>query len=447
MSKKYIVRCKSVNQNMNGEFVFNNSNFEAPNLLPGEKASVELLYGKDKGKAVVHEIIEPSAERINPECQAYGSCGGCCILHTNYDNQLKLKTDTARKYLERYGEVRDCIGLEERRFNYRNKIIATLSLDKKGRVISGLYEETTHRVVPITRCRLENEHAAEVMATIREFMDKGRIKPYNEDNRKGTLRHVLFRVSAEGETLVVLVSGNKIFPEKNKLAKIIAEKHDFVAGVVLNYNTKKTSFVLGDNEEVLFGNGYITDRMCGMEFRISPRSFYQVNTPVAEKIYTDAIMRAKIQPEDTVLDAYCGIGTIALTAAKLTNAKEILGVELNQAAVRDAKENVKRLGMKNISFICDDAGDYLNAAIGADIHYNCIIMDPPRRGASESFIKAVLRMNPEKIIYISCNPESLARDLRALTIKKYNVDYIQPYDMFAGTAHVETVCLLTRKAQ
>jgi 23S rRNA (uracil1939-C5)-methyltransferase len=444
MAKKYTIRCKEINENFNGVFTFNNSKLEAPGLLPGEKASVTLLYGKDKGRAVVEEVLEPSSERVAPVCPIYGSCGGCALMHTNYKNQLQLKTDICKKLLSKFGNVGNCIG-SEKEYNYRNKIIATLSTDKKGRVISGLYEETTHNVIAVNSCKIEDEHAAAVMTTIRKFMNDFHIKPYNEDNGRGILRHVLFRTAANGDTLVVLVSGSKIFPEKNKLAKAISEKHSFVKGIILNFNNKKTSFVLGPKDELLFGKDYVTDKMCGLEFRISGRSFYQINTPQAEKIYTDAITRMKIGANDSVLDAYCGIGTIALSAAKLSGAKEVLGVELNEAAVKDANDNAKKSGLKNVKFIQDDAGDYLMAAIGAEIHYNCIIMDPPRSGASELFLKAVLKMKPEKIVYISCNPVTLARDLSKLTAKKeYKAEYIQPYDMFPQTAHVEVVTCLQR---
>ncbi len=445
MAKKYTIRCKEMNASLNGTFTFNNSNFEASGILPGEKAEISLLYGKDKGRAVVENIIEPSPYRIAPPCPVYGSCGGCKLLHANYEYQLKLKTEIARKLLSGFGEVGDCVGVEGEPFNYRNKIHATLATDKKGRVISGLYEETTHRVVNTSACAIENKNAALVMATIREFMNSYHIKPYNEDTGKGTLRHVLFRTSATGDTLVALVSGSKVFPEKNKLAKAITEKHPFVKSIVLNYNPKKTSFVLGNKEEVLFGPGYVIDEMCGIKFRISSLSFYQINTPQAEKIYLDAIKHAGINKEDIILDAYCGIGTIASVAAKISGAKEVVGVELNETAVKDARENAAQAGLKNIKFINEDAGDYLSAAIGADIHYSCIIMDPPRSGASERFIKAVLKMKPEKLIYISCNPVTLARDLKMLTLKDYKAEYIRPYDMFPHTAHVESVVCLSRK--
>ncbi|MGN0166367.1 MAG: 23S rRNA (uracil(1939)-C(5))-methyltransferase RlmD [Lachnospiraceae bacterium] len=445
MSKKYTIRCKEINSAMNGVFTFNNSKFEAPGLLPGEKAEVTLLYGKDKGKAVVENILEPSPYRVKPVCPAYGTCGGCKLLHTTYEYQLQLKTEVARKLLSGFGKVEDCVGVSGEPFHYRNKINATLSTDKRGKVISGLYEETTHHVVDITSCAIEDVHASQVMCTIRDFMNSHHIKPYNEDTGKGTLRHVLFRTSATGETLVVLVSGNKIFSEKNRLAEVISEKHPFVKSIVVNYNPKKTSFILGKNEEILTGTGYVTDKMCGITFRISGKSFYQINTPQAEKIYFDAINRAGITAEDKVLDAYCGIGTIASVAATLSSAKEVVGVELNAAAVADAKENAKQAGLKNVKFINEDAGDYLYAAIGADIHYSCIIMDPPRSGASERFMKAVLKMKPEKLIYISCNPVTLARDLKMLTLRDYQAVYIRPYDMFPQTGHIETVCLLSKK--
>ncbi len=444
MAKTYTIRCKEINSDMNGVFTFNNARLEAPGLLVGEKAEISLLYGKDKGKAAVEKILEPSPDRVEPLCPVYGSCGGCKLMHTSYENQLRIKTDVVRKLLSSFGEVQDCVGVEGEPYHYRNKIHSTLSVSKKGKIISGLYKETSHNVVNTSSCAIENENASEIMKTVRKFMSDCKLAPFNEDTGKGTLRHVLFRTSAKGDVLVVLVSGNRIFPEKNKLASLIAQKHPCVKSVTVNYNLKKTSAVLGDKEEVLYGNGYVTDEMCGITFRISGKSFYQVNTPLAEKIYLNAITKAGIDANDTVLDAYCGIGTIACIAAKLSNAKDVVGVELNETAVADAEENSKLAGLKNVSFINEDAGDYLYAAIGAGIHYSCIIMDPPRSGASEQFINAVLKMKPEKLIYISCNPVTLARDLKKLTLKEYKASYIRPYDMFPQTSGIETVCLLNR---
>ena len=443
MSKNYTIRCRGLNENFNSVFTFNNAVFETSGLLPGEKAEVSLLYGKGKGRAKVEKITEISENRITPVCPVYESCGGCSFLHTSYENELRLKTDVCKGLLSDFGEVKECLGMNEAdSLHYRNKVHATLSLNKKGRVTSGLYEETTHNLIPINECAIERPAAAEIMKTIRRFMDDYHLPPYNEDNRRGTLRHVLFRIAKSGDTLVCLVCGSKIFPEKHKLTDEIRKKHPCVKTVILNFNNKKTSFVLGDKEELLFGPGYICDELCGIKFHISAKSFYQINTEMAEKIYTDAVKLSGIGKEDNILDAYCGIGTIAMTAAKLSGAKELTGVELNPAAVRDARESAKNAGFNNLRFIDEDAGDFLQAAIGADLHYSCIIMDPPRSGASEHFLNAVAKMKPEKLIYISCNPATLARDLRFLTSKKYKAEHIQPYDMFPRTANVEVLCIL-----
>lgn len=446
MAKNYIIRCKNINNDFYGSFSFNNAVFEAAGLLPGEKASVNLLYGKDKGRAEVVEILEPSPERVEPPCSAYGKCGGCRFLHTNYKNELRLKTEVVKNLLERYGEVMPCLGMGKDSFHYRNKVHSTLSLDRKGRVISGLYEETTHKLIDIESCAIETPAAAKVMKTIRKFMNDFHLAPYNEDIRKGTLRHVLFRTSKTGDTLVVPVCGCRIFPEKKKLAEAIMKEHPFVKSVVLNYNTKKTSFVLGDRDEILTGPGYITDSLCGITFRISPHSFYQVNTVMAEKIYADAVKLSGIGSNDTILDAYCGIGTIAAAVAKMTGAKEITGVELNPAAVKDARESAESNNLGNLRFAEDDAADFLNAALGAEVRYSCIIMDPPRSGASEDFLSAVKRMSPQKLIYISCNPLTLARDMRTLAVSGYKAKYIRPYDMFPHTGNVEVLVILEKAA-
>lgn len=443
MSKTYTIRCNKINENFNSVFTFNNAAFETTGLLPGEKADVSLLYGKDKGKASVVRLLEISEERTTPVCPVYDKCGGCRFLHTSYENELKIKTGVVKDLLSEFGTVEDCVGMENNSFHYRNKIHATLAKGRNGKVISGLYEETTHNLVPATECMIERTEAAEIMASIRSFMDDFHIEPYNEDTRRGTLRHILFRIAKNGDTLVVPVCGSKIFPEKKRLADFLVKNHSCIKSIVLNFNTKKTSFVLGDRDELLYGPGYITDELCGFKFRISPHSFYQVNTEMAERIYTDAVLAAKLGSDDTILDAYCGIGTIAQAAASLSGAKEVTGVELNADAVRDAKESAKNAGLNNLRFVNEDAGDFLFAAIGADMHFSCIIMDPPRSGASDHFINAVLKMKPEKIIYISCEPKSLARDMRKLVSKGYKPLFMRPYDMFPHTANVETACVLS----
>lgn len=443
MAKTYRVRGKEINKNFNGTFVFNNSKFEADGLLPGELAEVELLYGRDKGKAVVKNIVEPSKDRVKPECPIYSECGACKLMHTSYESQLAIKENYCRQLLVKYGKVAKIVGMEDP-YHYRNKIHSTFSKNKKGNIVSGLYEETSHRVVSVSECLIENENAAKVIKTIRDMMNSYHIEPYNEDTGRGIIRHVLLRIAGNGDTLVAIVSGNNVFPEKNKMAKTICEKHAFVKTVVVNYNSQKTSMVLGEKEEVLVGKGYIVDTMCGLEFRISAKSFYQVNTKQAERIYMDAIKAAKIGENDRVLDAYCGIGTITAAVAKHTKAKEVVGVELNKTAVNDANENARRAGLSNISFVQGDAGDYLNALANENEHFNCVIMDPPRSGASAKFIKSVIRMKPEKIVYISCNPETLARDLAEITRKGYRAELIRPYDMFCFSQHVECVVLLSK---
>ena len=518
MSKTYTIRCDGINEEGRGTFTFNNSRFSAAGLLPGEKAKVQLLYGKDRGRAVVEEIVTPSEKRTAVSCPNFNKCGGCRLLHTTYENTLAIKTGIVRDLLAPFTEVGDTVGAdavgkkdESSTFHYRNKIHATFSYAKnaafsddsksnsKGRkianssvsagrkgasknvhgmVVSGLYSEDSHRVVPVSECAIENRNASAVTATIRDYMNRYGVKPYNEDTGSGVIRHVLMRVAKNGDTLVVIVSGSDIFPEKGKLAAHICEKHDFVKSVVVNYNTSKTSMVLGPKDEVLVGEGFVTDEMCGIPFRISAHSFYQINTPVAERMYEDAIKAAHLKPTDRVLDAYCGIGTITCVAAGISGCKEIVGVELNASAVKDAKENAKAAGLKNLTFIKADAGEYLakmaertkndtNAGAGTKnarntnagntgastmnaskerattSHFNCVIMDPPRSGASDKFLRALLKMAPEKIIYISCNPVTLARDLKTLT-RAYKVKQATPYDMFPWTAGVECAVILEK---
>ena len=328
------------------------------------------------------------------KCPYEKKCGGCKYQGIPYEKQLKEKEKKVRKLLKDYGKPEPILGMEDP-YYYRNKVHATY------------------------------KHMS------------------NEDSGYGLLRHVLIRTGRKtGEMLVVLVVASPVFPSKNNFVKALRKEHPEITSIVLNINDKKTSMILGERNIVLYGKGYIQDELCGYTFRISPHSFYQVNPVQTERLYKKAIRLADLKGKEKVLDAYCGIGTIGMIASK--QVKEVIGVELNRDAVRDAIGNAKGNGVKNIRFYQADAGEFMVAMAEQGEKMDVVFMDPPRAGSDEAFLQSVIKLAPKKVVYISCNPETLARDLGYLTKKKYKVTKICPVDMFPFTDHCEVITCLQR---
>ena len=388
-------------------------------------------------------MSQTSNLKTNPDaCPLAKKCGGCQLQNMSYDRQLKWKQARCEILLKKFGKVSKIIGMENP-YHYRNKVQAAFGRTKSGKIISGVYQSGSHRIVMVDSCMTEDVTADEIIVDIRNMIPKFKIWTYDEDKGTGFLRHVLVkRGFTSGEVMVVLVGASGYFPMKKKFVAALLENHPEITTVVLNINPKDTNLVLGDREEVLYGNGYIEDTLCGCVFRISPKSFYQINPVQTEKLYNKAMEFARLDKDTTVIDAYCGIGTIGLVAAK--TAGNVVGVELNPDAVKDAISNCKRNGMKNARFYCDDAGEFMQALAENGESADVVFMDPPRSGSSKKFIDSLTAMKPERVVYISCNPETLARDLQFITKKGYGVKKIQPVDMFPHTTHVETVCLLSK---
>ena len=352
-------------------------------------------------------------------CKSYKKCGGCQYQGLAYPKQLEKKQKNVEALLKKFGKVNPIIGMKEP-FYYRNKVHAVFDRDRRGNIISGTYEANSHRVVPIEECLIEDKKCQEIIRTIRGMLKSFKIKTYDEDTGYGLLRHVLVRRGAKsGEIMVVLVLGSPIFPSKNNFVKALRKEHPEITTILLNVNSKKTSMVFGEKESVIYGKGFIRDELCGCTFRISAKSFYQVNPVQTEVLYNKAIEFAALTGKERVIDAYCGIGTIGMIAAK--HAKEVIGVELNKDAVRDAKLNAKENNVKNIVFRQGDAGEFMTAMAAAGEKADVVLMDPPRAGSDEAFLSAVVKLAPKKVVYVSCNPETLARDLKYLTRKGYEV--------------------------
>lgn len=377
------------------------------------------------------------------KCSVSKKCGSCQYQGVPYKEQLAAKQKRMKKLLGKFANVKPIIGMDDP-FYYRNKVHAVFDRDKKGNIICGTYEAKTHKVVPIEECMIEDKISQEIIRTIRDMLKSFRIKTYDEDTGYGLLRHVLVRRGFfTDEIMVVLVIGSPIFPSKNNFVKALRKKYPQITTVVLNVNDKKTSMVLGERDIVIYGKGYIRDTLCGCTFRISPQSFYQVNPVQTEILYKTAIEYAGLGRKETVIDAYCGIGTIGLVAAK--RAKNVIGVELNPDAVRDARINAKENKITNARFYQGDAGEFMENMAENGEHADVVFMDPPRTGSDKKFMSSVIKLNPSRIVYISCGPETLARDLEYLTKHGYDVRKIQPVDMFSFTDHCENICLLTKK--
>ncbi|MDD7613969.1 MAG: 23S rRNA (uracil(1939)-C(5))-methyltransferase RlmD, partial [Clostridiaceae bacterium] len=376
-------------------------------------------------------------------CPVAGKCGGCQLQNMTYERQLGFKEAKVVKLLGKYCHVDKIIGMEHP-YHYRNKVQAAFGSTRGGRIISGVYQSKSHRIVCIDSCKIEDRKADDIIVTIRSMMPKYRMTAYNEDRGTGFLRHVLVkRGFKSGEIMVVLVTGTVVFPGKNAFVKELLEVHPEITTIIQNINNSDTSMVLGETEKVLFGKGKITDTLCGCDFSISAKSFYQINPVQTEKLYMKAMDFAGLTGKETVIDAYCGIGTIGIVASK--QAKEVIGVEVNRDSVHDAIENAKLNGIKNIRFYCADAGEFMTDMAADGEKADVVFMDPPRAGSDKAFLSSVITLNPKKIVYISCNPETQARDLAYLTRNGYKVKKIQPVDMFPHTTHVETVVLLVRK--
>ena len=383
------------------------------------------------------------AREIRWNCPVAAKCGGCQLTRLSYAEQLQWKQQRVTELLDGICEVRPILGMDDP-FHYRNKVHAVLAVDKAGRPISGVYAMGTHRVVPVRHCLIEDRRADRIIQTIVAMLPAYKLRIYNEYTHRGFLRHILIRTGhVTGQIMVVLVATSLEFPGKKAFVQELIQRHPEITTVVLNCNQRETSMVLGTKEITLYGEGYMEDELCGKRFRISPQSFYQVNAKQCEVLYRTAIDAAQLTGAETLLDAYCGTGTIGLCASD--GCKQLIGVELNADAIRDAKENARRNGVENARFLCDDAGRFMQKLAKEGNAPDVVMMDPPRAGSDQKFLQSLLMLKPKRVVYVSCNPETLARDLRVLVDGGYQAEWATPVDMFPGTEHVETVVLLSHK--
>lgn len=416
-------------------------------LFIGEEAEVYIQYrraGQLYGK--VRRLIKKSENRIQPLCGVCTACGGCQFQQLDYKAQLEYKTNKVKSALKRHlkkdVEVLPTIGMDYP-YEYRNKIQVPLGKDKHGRLVSGFYRANSHEIIPIDKCYIENPKASEIIQTIKMLMKAFHFEPYDEDTGNGLFRHVLIRTSHHyDDIMVTLVTTKDEFKGKNNFVKELVKYHPNIKSIVQNINSRHTNVILGEKSRTLYGTSFIKDSILNIDFKISSKSFYQVNPVQVEVLYDLAIKAAGLNPNDEVLDAYCGIGTIGLIASK--HCKNVLGVEIIPDAIRNANENAKLNDITNATFVCGDAKDLMKQLNEEGKHFDVVFVDPPRKGLDDSFIESLLSVKPKRIVYVSCEPETLAENLVKIT-EEYNLLSVQPVDMFPMTSHVETVVSLRLK--
>lgn len=410
--------------------------------LRGEKCRVLILKTlKSVAFAKVLEVIEPSSERITPDCPYFPRCGGCTYRHIRYEEELRLKKQRVQDNLSRIGgsdvTVEEILGARDT-LRYRNK--AQYPVSKDGAV--GFYRARTHEVIECEHCLLVKPEADAAAEALREYMQSCRVAGYDEKTGRGLVRHLYIRSNAAGESLVcVLVNGDKL-PKEDRLVTLLRDACPKCTGIVLGTNTKKGNVILGDRYRTLWGSDRLEDTLCGKTFRLSVPSFYQVNRIQAERLYAKAIEFAGLTGQETVLDLYCGAGTITLALSD--HAKKVLGAEIVPEAIDDARENAARNGVKNVEFFCGDASDVAKKLARENLRPDVITVDPPRKGLAADVVESIAEMQPGRVVYVSCDSATMARDVKRLADLGYTAQRACAVDMFPRADHVETVCLLSK---
>ena len=427
-----------------GEAVF------VPGTAPGDEARVRIV--KDCGRyafGILDELLTPSPDRIPVDCPVAGPCGGCSLRHLDYAAELRAKQESVLDAFRRIGglevPVLDILPSPEVD-RYRNKVQFPVGVDKNGAPCIGFYAGRTHRIVPCPDCKLQPGVLNEIGNALCAFFAQQGIRPYDEQSGKGLVRHIFLRRGAHsGQIMVCLVCTRAKLPHAEQLCTALREQFPAISTILLNVNAKNTNVILGSENHILYGPGYIEDTLCGVPVRLGPLSFYQVNTLAAERLYGVAAQYAQLTSDDALLDLYCGMGTIGLSMAD--QCRELIGVEIVPEAIESAKANAARMGeavAAKSRFFCADAGQAATQLAAEGLHPDIVMLDPPRKGCDEATLSAVVRMAPRRVVYVSCNPATAARDAAWLEKNGYHAEKVQPVDLFPRTKHVETVVLLSK---
>ncbi len=418
------------------------------NTAVGDEIIAHIIKVK-KNYAVgkIQKIIKPSKDRVVSDCEVSHQCGGCSYRHISYEAELREKKQSVTDAMQRIGgidkQASDILHIAEPS-HYRNKAQIPVSMSEDGKLSAGFYSKRTHRVVDCNDCKLQMKEFAPIISAVKKFVAENPVTVYDETTGKGLLRHIYLRRGAKtGEMMVCLVINGNDLPRKDRLIKILTDADKNIKSIVLNINKEDTNVVLGKKCITIFGSDYIEDELLSLRFRISPLSFYQINPEGTEILYSKARDYAALVPGETLLDLYCGAGTIGLTMAK--DAKQIIGVEIIPEAIENAKQNAKINGIENARFICDDASGAAKTLFEEGIRPNVVILDPPRKGCSEDVLKTVADMNPDRVVYVSCDSATLARDCKIFSTLGYEVKEYTAVDMFPRTTHCECVALLSQR--
>ncbi len=416
--------------------------------IKGEKCKILIVkVNKSFAFAKLIEVIKKSENRVDSDCSTYKRCGGCSLRHIKYNETLNLKRDMVQnlvnKTLDNKIKVNNVIGMDNP-YHYRNKLQYPVGLDKKGNPTIGVFAKRTHEIIEVGNCLIQNKEAEKVAKEVFKFIKENKIPVYNEITRQGAIRHIIVKIGIKtNEIMCVIVSNKEKFDKEKELVEYIVNKFSNVTTIIKNINDKNTNVILGNKNVVLYGDGYIYDKLGDYTFKISANSFYQTNPIQTEKLYSKAIEFAKLDKEDILCDLYCGIGTIGIFSSN--KVKKVYGIEIVEEAIEMAKENAKINNIENIEFIAGDVEKAFKELIEKqNVKPTAIIVDPPRRGIDETTINEILKLNVQKLVYVSCNPATLVRDLKHLE-SKYNVKEIQPIDMFPFTSHIECVAVLELK--
>ncbi|MBC2259194.1 23S rRNA (uracil(1939)-C(5))-methyltransferase RlmD [Listeria booriae] len=418
-----------------------------PQGLPDEIAQIKVLKtNKNYGFGKIIELTKESADRVTPPCLVYSQCGGCQLQHLSYNGQLRMKQKQVAQVMKRIGkqdvEVLPTLGMENP-WNYRNKAQVPVGF-VNGRLVAGFYQQRSHQIIDMNTCLIQQEENNEVIQTARAIFAKYYVEPYDETTRKGVLRHLMTRfATTTGELMLVIVTTKLNFPNKAEILAELQQSIPELTSLVQNVNTANTNVIFGEQTVVLAGREYIMDAIHGISFAISARSFYQVNPEQTEILYAEALKLAGLTGEETVIDAYCGIGSISLCLAK--EAKHVYGVEIVPQAIEDARANAKLNKMDNVTFAVGKAEEVIPDWFKQGIKADVLVVDPPRKGCDDALLQTILKMEPKRVVYVSCNPATLARDMLVLTEGGYEAKMVQPVDMFPQTTHVECVTVLQRQ--
>lgn len=447
-NKEYVVEI--IDNGFEGEGIAKINDFTifVPNAIKGEKVKILIVKVlKSYGYGKIIDLLEESIDRVESDCNTYKRCGGCSLRHIKYEKTLEMKQNAVQslvnKILKKEIEVQKTLGMEKP-YYYRNKAQYPVGKNSEGKAQIGVFANRTHEIIPIQECYIQNKKSQEVAKFVIEFINANNISVYNEKTRKGLVRHIVTKVGVKtNEIMCVLVINGKEIPKEKELVTEVTKKFPEVKTIVKNINTQNTNVVMGKENIVIYGSGYIKDQLGKYIFKISPHSFYQVNPIQAENLYNIGVQAANISKNDIVFDLYCGIGTISLFMAQY--AKKVYGIEIVEQAIQDAKENAKINNIKNAEFIAGDVENVLDDLINVKkVIPDVIMIDPPRKGMDNKSVENILNIKPKKLVYISCNPATLVRDLAKFE-EKYEVKTIKPVDMFPFTSHVECVCVMKLK--